>query len=84
MCEEIHRHAPAHGRQVRQLMAPQVPIQKHAVYEERNGAAALLGVRNAAGRSLNRSCRHEPSAERIHVQMQAVNHPRQRRRFQDL
>ena len=39
--------------QPRQLMPPQVPVQQHAVHEQRDLAAALLDVADATRRGLH-------------------------------
>jgi len=53
MCKQIHSYAAPDVRQIRQLMTPQIYVQQHAMYEQRDRSCALFGVADTARRGLH-------------------------------
>ena len=57
--QQVDRDAAAHVRQLRQLVAPQVPVEQYAVHKQRDRPGARLGVADAARASDDAApCRH--------------------------
>jgi hypothetical protein len=52
MRKQVHGYTAPDVGQIRQLMTPQMPVQQHAMHEQRDGSSALFRVANTARRSL--------------------------------
>jgi hypothetical protein len=53
MRKQIHGYTAPDVRQIRQLMTPQMPVQQHAMHEQRDWPCALLCVADTPRRGLH-------------------------------
>jgi len=69
VCQEIHGDAPPHVGQSGELMSPDVPVQQHAMDEQRDRSLSRFDVADPSGwshdgapRRRGRTCRHRSTS----------------------